>query len=393
MPPGRRELKARRARSCPRTSARSGPPAPLPRSAGTTGGGSRAPRRYAPASARCCTATGSIPASAASGADSGGQMRRVKPCPPRRLRRHERSGHRANATVQRELAEGGVLGEPLSRNLMRGRENRQCNGKIEARALLPQTRGSEVDRDAPERPFQLGARDSAPYALLRLLACLVRQADDGEAGHAALEVGLHLDRARFEPDKGMVVARASTSRSYAARALGWRADGAETVADGDKSHVKESSARQPGHRGHLLRARSGPGALAQRHARDPLSATPTTSNAISSSRSDGLRASHASAARRRRRSSRGQPPRADRRTRRRSEPSPRRRPAGGRGEGQCRARSGRRARSRPARGIHAGGSRGGRAALLRPSDCADGLLGIAAGFEGKTVDLARAAIR
>ena len=150
----------------------------------------------------------------------------VKPCPPRRLRRHERSGHRANATVQRELAEGGVLGEPLSRNLMRGRENRQCNGKIEARALLPQTRGSEVDRDAPERPFELGARDSAPYALLRLLACLVRQADDGEPGHAALEVSLHLDRSRFEPYKGMSCrAREHISklrRTSARMARGWR---------------------------------------------------------------------------------------------------------------------------------------------------------------------------
>jgi len=44
-----------------------------------------------------------------------------------------------------------------------------------------------------QRPLELGARDPAPYPLLRLLAGLVRKPDDGEGGDAALEVRLDLD--------------------------------------------------------------------------------------------------------------------------------------------------------------------------------------------------------
>jgi nitroreductase len=43
----------------------------------------------------------------------------------------------------------------------------------------------------------------APDTLLCLLAGLVRQADDGECGHTALEVRLHLDGARVEADERM----------------------------------------------------------------------------------------------------------------------------------------------------------------------------------------------
>ena len=42
-----------------------------------------------------------------------------------------------------------------------------------------------------------------PDALLRLLAGLVREADDGEPGHAALEVGFHLHRPSLEADEGV----------------------------------------------------------------------------------------------------------------------------------------------------------------------------------------------
>ena len=73
-PPAAATSSARRARSCPRTSARSGPDGGgRPFRAGT-GSGSCSPRRYATASAKCHTGTGSTPARAASGAERAAQM-------------------------------------------------------------------------------------------------------------------------------------------------------------------------------------------------------------------------------------------------------------------------------------------------------------------------------
>ena len=70
---------ARRARSWPRTSARSGNAGSCPFSGGSYGDGSASPRRYAAASARCRTGTGSIPARDASAADSAAQSSRSAP--------------------------------------------------------------------------------------------------------------------------------------------------------------------------------------------------------------------------------------------------------------------------------------------------------------------------
>ena len=83
-PPAAAISSARRARSWPRTSARSGctGEGTRPFEGGSYGGGSPSPRRYATASARCLSGTASTPASSASGADWAGQSRR--PMPARR---------------------------------------------------------------------------------------------------------------------------------------------------------------------------------------------------------------------------------------------------------------------------------------------------------------------
>ena len=72
---------ARRARSCPRTSARSAALGDSSSSSesGAKDGASISPRRYATASPRCWTGIGSTPASAASGADSAAQTTRSRP--------------------------------------------------------------------------------------------------------------------------------------------------------------------------------------------------------------------------------------------------------------------------------------------------------------------------
>ena len=51
--------------------------------------------------------------------------------------------------------------------------------------------------------LELRARDPAPHPLLRLLARLVRQADDGESRDAALQVRFHLHGPGLEADEGM----------------------------------------------------------------------------------------------------------------------------------------------------------------------------------------------
>jgi hypothetical protein len=96
-----------------------------------------------------------------------------------------------------------VLGQPLGGYLPRGREHRERDGKVVARAFLAQARRRQVDSDAAQRPLELRARDSAPHAFLRLLARFVGKPDDRERGHTALKVRLDLDRAGLEAHEGV----------------------------------------------------------------------------------------------------------------------------------------------------------------------------------------------
>ena len=78
----------------------------------------------------------------ASRAEDPGQAR-----PPRRLRKGNRATDRPQPPVEGKLADGGVLGKPVARDLPGGGEDREGDGEIEARALLAQTGGREVDGD------------------------------------------------------------------------------------------------------------------------------------------------------------------------------------------------------------------------------------------------------
>ena len=62
--------------------------------------------------------------------------------PAHSLGDRDRARHRPNAPVERELADAGMLEEPMRRELVRARENREGDGKIEPRALLAE-RGRE----------------------------------------------------------------------------------------------------------------------------------------------------------------------------------------------------------------------------------------------------------
>ena len=127
------------------------------------------------------------------------------------LGEREHAADRSQPPVERELADSGVVGEPLARDLPRGGEDRERDREIEAGAFLAQPRRGEVDRDPPQRPLELGGGDAAAHALLRLLAGAVGEPDDREPGHAALEVRLDLDAPRASsPTRACVTVRAST---------------------------------------------------------------------------------------------------------------------------------------------------------------------------------------
>ena len=118
---------ARRARSWPRTSARSGI-ATSERclvGSGSNDGASISPRRYATTSTRWrdrdrLDARERRLRRRLGGADEAAEAR-----PARALGDGERPGDRPDAPVERELADRGVLGEPLGRKLPRRREHRE----------------------------------------------------------------------------------------------------------------------------------------------------------------------------------------------------------------------------------------------------------------------------
>jgi len=115
----------------------------------------------------------------------------------------EGAGNRAEATVERQLADRGVAAERVRRELPGRGEHRQGDGHVEARPLLAESGGCKVDGQPAARPLELGGGDPAADAVLRLLAGSVGEADDREGGRAALQVRLDLDAARVEADESV----------------------------------------------------------------------------------------------------------------------------------------------------------------------------------------------
>ena len=146
----------------------------------------------------------SIPASAASGADSAAQIRRLETRPSYSLRDRDRARHRANTPVERELADAGMLEEAMRGQLVRAGENGEGDRKVEPRPLLAERRRSEVDRDPiAGGPGQHRVDDPALHAVLRLLTGAIGEPDDRERRQVGRdEVRLDVDATRLEPDDG-----------------------------------------------------------------------------------------------------------------------------------------------------------------------------------------------
>ena len=195
---------ARRARSWPRTSARSGTGSRSTSRSGNGSGGSCVPRRYATASARWWTGIGSTPASATSGAGLGRADEPAEARAPRSLGGDQRAGDGPDAPVERELAERGDIRRAHRRQLMRRGEHRERDREVEPRALLAQARGREVDRDPPHRETRARPR-RCPLRTRSFASWQARSASPTIAndGRASCEVGLDLDPARLEADERM----------------------------------------------------------------------------------------------------------------------------------------------------------------------------------------------
>jgi hypothetical protein len=114
----------------------------------------------------------------------------------------ERARDRPDAPVEGELPDRGMFGESLGRELARGREHGEGDGEIEARSLLAQRGGCEVDRDPSiEGPLERSGHDTAPYPVLCLLAGPICKPDDREPRNAGLQVRLDLHAPGLEADE------------------------------------------------------------------------------------------------------------------------------------------------------------------------------------------------
>ncbi len=122
---------------------------------------------------------------------------------PRALRHGEDAADEADAAVEGDLPDRRVPRERLLRDLPGRGEHGQGDRQVEARPLLSQLGGSEVDGDPPARPLELGGLHPAADALARLLARPVGEPDDRERGHLAVEPRLDLDTARLEAHEGV----------------------------------------------------------------------------------------------------------------------------------------------------------------------------------------------
>ena len=126
--------------------------------------------------------------------------------PPRRLGRDQRTVHRPQPPVERELAEHEHLARALARELVAGSQDRHRHRKVVPGPELGHVAGSEVDDDAPLRPPQLARDHARAHALARLGDRAIGQADDDRrAVLAPAHTGLDLHELALDPDRRLAV--------------------------------------------------------------------------------------------------------------------------------------------------------------------------------------------
>ena len=145
----------------------------------------------------------------------GGAEDAQQPLPARTVGERYRPGDRANAPVERELADDGMLAAAAPREP--AATPRGSRARSRGRSRCPSLRSAAGARLTVIRwlgQAQCCRRDAAVNAVLRLLARAVGEPDDREPGLPAVEMRLDLDATRLEPDERSVKARATTIRRY-----------------------------------------------------------------------------------------------------------------------------------------------------------------------------------
>ena len=204
-PPAAATSSACRRCGWPRRSARSGAPAggSRRRSSGSGGSGRHSPATSAGSSARLCSVSTSRPrASAASGPFSDGQHDPLRPFLAGRLGDRQRPVDPAGAAVERQLAGQRQPSQALPDQLLGGAEQRRRDRQVHPRPRLAQAGRRQVDDDPLQRELEAAVDQRRPHPLARLAHGGVGEADDREAGQAAVDVDLDPDRAGDDAVEG-----------------------------------------------------------------------------------------------------------------------------------------------------------------------------------------------
>ncbi len=140
-------------------------------------------------------------AQAASGPQVAGQIR---PSPRAFAPMAAGNTPATGAIVKAEFAQHGEAGQRIMRD---GADRRhqperghqpERDRQIVMAALLGQVGGREIDGDAAGRQSEPRGDQRRAHPLARFRNRLIRQADDGEGGHARRNLHLHVDRAHLD---------------------------------------------------------------------------------------------------------------------------------------------------------------------------------------------------
>jgi hypothetical protein len=114
----------------------------------------------------------------------------------------EHARDRADPSVEAELAQ---VHHPVDRRRLHGAgrgQHGECDAQVEARAVLGQRRGREIDGDLVVRERAPGVRRSGPDPVLRLAEGRIRKTDEDERREIRRDVRLDLDDRAVQPEQG-----------------------------------------------------------------------------------------------------------------------------------------------------------------------------------------------
>ena len=134
-------------------------------------------------------------------AASGPQVARADQALAARIRSdggRQHAGDRRDRTVKAEFAQHGEAGQRIMRDGADRRHQPERDRQIVMAALLGQVGGREIDGDAAGRQSEPRGDQRRAHPLARFRNRLIRQADDGEGGHARRNLHLHVDRAHLD---------------------------------------------------------------------------------------------------------------------------------------------------------------------------------------------------